>query len=244
MSDGKPGLFSRLRAAISSTLNEAVDSVTDPGQELALMLDDLAAQIKKAEGDHKQAIVDRKVLEKKADQLARDEAAWMQRAEQALRLGDERLARAALERRQEISEERKHTDVALVDQVKIVEDMAIQIEEAKRKLKALNLRRGSLMAQARANKDSGGASGSVASSAAARATSRIDEIEHKIATLEAMNEAGAELAHERVRDAALEAQLASLGGASEVDDELAALKAKMAAGGQKALRGGSDRGER
>ena len=37
----KPGLFSRFKRAISSTLNDAVDAVTDPGQEIALMLDDL-----------------------------------------------------------------------------------------------------------------------------------------------------------------------------------------------------------
>ena len=89
MSSKKPGLFGRLRNAISSTLNDAVDAVSDPGQEIALMLDDLAAQIKEAEGDHKQAVVDRKMMERKLEQLAKDERAWQVRAESALKAGDE-----------------------------------------------------------------------------------------------------------------------------------------------------------
>jgi len=223
MSSKKPGLFGRLRTAISSTLNDAVDSVSDPGQEIALMLDDLAAQIKQAEADHKQAVVDRKVMERKVEKLRKDEATWQGRAEQALRVDDEALARAALARKGELTDERTHAETAIMEQAGLIDDMAEQIKTSKAKLKQLNLKRGSLMAQARQAKQAKKSGGEFGGGA----TSRISAIEDKISEIEAMNEVHAELADDRVKENRLEAQFAKLDSSTEVDDELEALKAKM-----------------
>lgn len=222
----KPGLFSRFKQAISSTLNDAVDAVTDPGQEIALMLDDLADNIRKSELDLKQAIVDQKMMERKLEQLRKDDAAWGKRAEQAVNLGDDTLARAALLRKTELAAEVQATDEALVQQRALVEDVRTGITAAKTKLKSLNLRRGSLMAQARASKQSGGAS-NIPGDAGAGA--RMDAIEDKIARLEALNEVAAEGADQKIQEAQIDAKLAQLEGKSEVDDALALLKAKMQA---------------
>src|SRR5687767_5135686 len=112
----KPGLFSRFKQAISSTLNDAVEAVSDPGQEIALMLDDLADNIRKSELDLKQAIVDQKMMERKLEQLRKDDAAWARRAEGAVNLGDDTLARAALQRKAELAAEVGATEEALVQQ--------------------------------------------------------------------------------------------------------------------------------
>lgn len=221
-----PGLFSRLKRAISSTLNDAVDAVTDPGQEIALMLDDLADNIRKSELDLKQSIVDQKMMERKLEQLRKDEATWNTRAEGAVNLGDDTLARAALQRKAELSAEVQATDEALVQQRKLVEDLRMGINTSKTKLKALNLRRGSLMAQARATKQNGGMS-SIPGDAGAGV--RMDAIEDKIARLEALNEVAAESADGKIQEAALDAKLAALENKSGTDDALEALKAKMRA---------------
>jgi phage shock protein A len=224
MSDSKPGLFGRLRNSISSTLTQAVDAVSDPGQEVALMLDDLATQIQQAERDLHQAVVDRKVMERKVETLAKDEADWQRKAETALRLGDEDLARQALRRKGDISSNLGETRIALTEQAALVEAMNRGVTESKKKLKMLNLRRGSLMAQARAAKR-GVMPGQIGDGGT---IGRMDEIEHRIASLEALNEVNAELSSE-VQDAQLDAKLASLEGDTAVDDELAALKARMKA---------------
>lgn len=233
MSDTKPGLFGRLKNSISSTLNSAVEAVSDPGQEVALMLDDLATQIQQAERDLHQAVVDRKMMERKVETMAKDESEWGRKAETALRLGDENLARQALRRKGEIATMHAETKTALAEQSALVEAMSKHVTESKRKLKMLNLRRGSLMAQARAAKrgvmpgqlGDGGTLG------------RMDEIEQRIASLEALNEVNAEMSTE-VQDAELDAKLASLSDGSEIDDELAALKARMKA--QQSLPPGSE----
>jgi phage shock protein A len=222
----KPGLFRRLTKAIQSTLNDAVDAVSDPGQEVALMLDDLAENIRKSELDLKQSIVDMKMMEKKLEQLRKDEASWQRRAEQALGLGDDTLARAALQRKVELSQEVTATDEAIVQQRKLVEDLRQGITDAKTKLKALNLRRGTLMAQARAHKQSGGTS-TIPGDAGAGA--RMDAIENKIARLEALNEVSAADVDGKIAEANLDAQLSEMTKKDELDDALAELKAKMQA---------------
>lgn len=224
MSDNKPGILSRLRSSISSTLNSAVDAVSDPGQEVALMLDDLATQVQASERDLHQAVVDRKMMERKVETMAKDEADWTRRAEQAVRLDSEDLARQALRRKSEIAVLLADTRLALEEQSRLVDSMQRHVASSKQKLKMLNLRRGSLMAQARAAKR-GVAPGQLGDGGT---MSRMEEIEHRIASLEALNEVQAEMSSE-VQDAELDAKLAALEGDTSVDDELAALKARMKA---------------
>ena len=114
MSSKKPGLFSRIKNSISTSLNEAVDSVSDPGQEVALMLDDLASQIQSSERDLKQTIVDRKMLERKVEEFEGKEKEWQRKAEQALKLGDEELARAALKRKADYTMQAKDAKSGLL----------------------------------------------------------------------------------------------------------------------------------
>src|SRR5690606_6968462 len=229
----KPGLFSRLKNTISSALTDAVDAVSDPGQEVALMIDDLAAQIQESERDLRQAIVDRKMLERKIVELEAAEKQWQGKAEQALRLGDEELARAALSRKGDYSLQLVDARAGLQQQTELADTMQRQIKEAKAKHKSLNLRRGSLMAQARAAKK-GVAPGTLGDGGT---LSRLDDIENKINQLEALNEVNAELSGTTAEEAAVDAKLAELDAGSGLDDELEKLKAKMA---QKSLPKGDE----
>lgn len=229
----KPGIFSRIKNSISGALGDAVESISDPGQEVALMLDDLATQIQTSEKDLKQAMVDRKVMERKVEETQTKEKDWEKRAEQALKLGDEELAKAALARKADYGSQSRETESALIEQRNLVESMSRNIKESNARLKSLNLRRGSLMAQARAAKK-GFSPGQMGDGGAAN---RLDEIEGRIAEIEALNEVNAELGG-TVEEAAIEAKLADLEGDSEVDDALDALKAKLSAE-QKSLPKGS-----
>lgn len=230
MSDNKPGIFSRLRNSISSTLNDAVDSVSDPGTEISLMLDDLAAQIQSSEQDLKQAMIDRKVMQRKAQEATADATKWERNAEQALKLGDETLAREALRRKADYDMQVKDLSGAVNEQAVLVDSMAQNLKTAKTRLKSLNLRRGSLMAQARAAKK-GVSVGQIADGGG---MDKLNAIEDRIAELEAFNEVSQELGGNTAEEAEIEAKLADLEGDSEVDDALAALKAKMS-GAQKSL---------
>jgi phage shock protein A len=236
--DGKPGFFSRMRRAISSTVDDAIDSVSDPGTELGLLIDDLGAEIKQAEKDHQQAVVDRKMLERKLVEIQAKEQGWLARAEQAMKLGDENLARAALERKVEVGQERATIEQAIGEQTKLAEDMREHIKLAKTKHKSLSLRRGTLMAQARAAK----AGGTSAAGVGMAQVSRLDEIEGKIAAIEAFNEVHAETHGNEIEEARIDAELRKLDKGRELDDELALLKAKLATSGDRSLTEGKGKG--
>ena len=64
-------------------------------------------------------------------------------------------------------------------------------------------------------------------------------IESMIASLEAFNEASAETGGAAAEELRIDAELRKLDTKSELDDELAALKAKLAAGDPKAIEEGS-----
>lgn len=232
--DGKPGFFSRIKNAISSSIDEAID----PGRELALMLDELGVEIKQAEKDLQQAMVERKMIERRIEESKTKERGWEERAAQAVKLGDETLARAALERKVETAQQRRDLEQAAVEQAKLVEDMRDHITASKKKLKSLNLRRGTLMAQARAAKKGHGSAAEVGIAQG----SRLDDIENKIASIEAMNEVYAETSGNDAEELRIDAELRKLDAGSELDDELAALKAKLAID-QRALEAGKDAGK-
>ena len=235
MSSSKPGIFGRLKKAISSQLNSAVDAVSDPGQEVALMLDDLASHIQDAEKNLRQAIVDRKVMERKREDLVGQEKSWERKAEQALKLGDETLARAALERKSIQTQERTALDASLQEQSLMVDSMRSDIERSKVRLRELNMRRGTLMAQARAQKQadsSGGVSGS---------SSSLAGIEAKIDAMEAANEALEEMQAEKTKEAEVNRKFEQMETKTELDSELEALKKKLA--GERAITDGSTKTE-
>ncbi len=230
----KEGFFSRLRRVISGAASDAVDAVRDPGSEIALAIDDLRAEIQKAEKDLKTALVERKVMERKVEELRGEVDGWQQRAERAVAAGDEELARAALRNKQDVTERLRATEEALAEQRALVERMKSEIDAAKRRWKTLDLRRGTLMAQARAQKaglSSGGTGGD-------DPLSRLSAIESKISEMEAMQEVAAELSEDEREAAAVDAKFADLERDRGLDDELEALKARMR--GERALPKGDE----
>lgn len=120
---------------------------------------------------------------------------------------------------------------ALGDQRSTVDAMKSEIERSTARHKELSLRRGTLMAQARANKQA------EESGTTADAGSGLADIEAKIDAMEAMHEAHAELSAEKEEAARVQRQFDQMESKNEIDDELAALKQKLA--GQKSLTEGS-----
>jgi phage shock protein A len=148
---------------------------------------------------------------------------WQQRAQLALTKGDEILAREALKRKKSFQE----TAAALKTQL---DQQTVQVDSLKRNLGALEskiseakTKKNMLKARAKAaeaQKQLQGALGSIDTSSAMGAFERMEE---KVLSLEAESTAAAELG-----STGLEDQFAALEAGSDVDDELAAMKAQIA----------------
>lgn len=220
------GLFSRLGTLIRSNINELINKAEDPEKMLNQVLVDMKQQLVEAKKQVAVAIADEKRLKKQYEQESQKAADWEKKAMLAVRAGDDNLARAALARKTEHEEVAATLKQQWDAQKKSVEDLKgalrgldSKIEEAKRKRNILVSRQKRAEAQRMINDTLSSINSTSAFDTFERMSDRVTQIE---AEAEATAEIGGALP-----EASLESQFKAL-EAGTVDDDLAALKKKMA----------------
>ncbi len=237
------GLFSRLGTLIRSNINELINRAEDPEKMLNQVLVDMKSQLVEAKKQVAVAIADEKRIKKQYEQESAKAAEWERKAMLAVKAGDDSLARAALQRKadhEEVAEQLKQQWEAqkqAVEQLKeALRALDGKIEEAKRKRNLLVSRQKRAEAQRTINE-------TLTSINNTSAFDTFDRMSERVTQLEAEAEATAELSG-ALPEASLESQFKAL-EAGSVDDELEALKQKMALGSgkgeQKAI--GGEQGE-
>jgi len=220
------GLFSRLGTLIRSNINELINRAEDPEKMLNQVLVDMKQQLIEAKKQVAIAIADEKRIKKQWEQEAAKAAEWEKKAMLALKAGDENLARAALQRKadhDEVSGQLKDQWEAQknsVEQLKIaLRGLDSKIEEAKRKRNLLVSRQKRAEAQRTINE-------TLSSINSTSAFDTFDRMSDRVTQLEAEAEATQEIGG-ALQEGSLESQFKAL-EASSVDDQLEALKRKMA----------------
>lgn len=215
------GLFDRIKRVVSANLNDLVNKAEDPEKILEQAILEMQEDLVKLRQGVAQSIAAQKRTEKQYNDNQNEVNKWQRNAQLALQKGDENLARQALERK------KTHNDTALAlktsldqqtAQVETLKRNLVQLEskisEAKTKKEMLKARITSAKAQEQLE-------GMVRGMNSSSAMAAFERMEEKVLMQEARAQAGAELA-----GADLETQFARL-ESSDVDDELAALKAQM-----------------
>lgn len=220
------GLFSRLGTLIRSNINELISKAEDPEKMLNQVLVDMKTQLVEAKKQVAVAIADEKRLKKQYETEAAKAQEWEKKAMLAIKAGDDNLARAALARKgehEEVAEtlrQQWEAQKASVEQLKMaLRGLDAKIEEAKRKRNILVSRQKRAEAQRTINETLTNINSTSAFDTFERMSDRVTQIE---AEAEATAEIGGALP-----EASLEAQFKAL-AAGSVDDELAALKKRMA----------------
>src|ERR1043165_1071781 len=222
------GIFSRLGTLIKSNINDLITKAEDPEKMLTQVLLEMQQQLVEAKKAVAIAIADEKKLQKQYTAETDKAKEWESKAMEAVRAGDDNLARQALGRKQEhetISGQFQQQWIAQKQAVEKLKDalrlLNNKIEEAKRKKNILIARKKRAEAQQQiANTMQGLGDTS--------AFDTFDRMAERIQLMEAEAEAGAELAGELSGDT-LESKFLQLeqGGAASEDDALSELKAKM-----------------
>ncbi|MBE9177655.1 PspA/IM30 family protein [Oculatella sp. LEGE 06141] len=220
------GLFDRVSRVVRANLNAAVSSAENPEKILDQAIIDMQEDLIQLRQAVASAIASQKRIQQQANQAQSEANNWHQRAQLALQKGDENLAREALNRRK-VQTETATTLKAQLDQQSATVDamkrnlIALEgkISEAKTKKDMLKARASAAKANEQLQRTVGGL-GTTGSMAA------FERMEEKVMQMEARSQAAAELA-----GADLESQFAMLESGSDVDDDLAALKAQMQLGG-------------
>jgi phage shock protein A len=219
------GFFDRLSRLLRANLNDLVSKAEDPAKILDQSVADMQADLVKLRQAVATAIASQTRIQNQAEQAEAQARTWYERAELALKKGEEDLAREALSRRKTYTD----TATALNNQLS---NQAGQVETLKKSLVALE----SKIAEAKTKKDmlKARASAAEAQEKIQSAVSNLgtnssmaafEQMEEKVLAMEASSQAMAELA-----GADLESQFASLEGGNDVDDELAALKMRLDGG--------------
>lgn len=216
------GILGRINRVIKSNVNDLMDRMTDPAKEVDLLIVEMEAGLKQAREEvvsttatAKRTEIERKRLEDEVDR-------WQRRAEQAVRAGDDGLAREALVQKGSVERELGAAVRAHQEQLGHVAELKDALKELELRLKDVRLRKESLKQRARAAKE-GGQRGL----AGAKAFEEFDRLESRIEAMEEMQDIDASGA---AREAATEAKFARLereAGHPEMEDELAALKRRM-----------------
>lgn len=219
------GFFDRLSRLLRANLNDLVSKAEDPVKILDQSVADMQADLVKLRQAVAMAIASQKRLRNQADQAEGQVRTWYERAELALKKGEEDLAKEALTRRKGFQE----SSTALTNQLKGQEG---QVETLKRSLVALEgkiaearTKKDMLKARAQAAKAQQQLQSAVGNLGTNSAMAAFDRMEDKVQALEASSQAAAELA-----GADLESQFAALEGGNDVDDELSALRQRLEGG--------------
>jgi phage shock protein A len=217
------GILGRLSTLIKSNVNDAIDSMQDPGKEIDQMVRDMDDSAREARSEVARCMADEKRLEKRIEVLEAEAKSWEDRAATAVRAGDDALAREALARKAASEAERAETAKALQEQGVYVDQLAAGLKALEARVKEVKLRQGTLREKARAAKRGSGLGGTAGTGAFAdfeRMSSRIDAVEAEAGL-------GDELAGRSATQLDAERRLEALDQKSSVDDALAALKKKL-----------------
>ena len=221
-------LFDRFSRVAKSNLNNVLKNLEDPEKIMTQAVEDMQKDLVKIRQSYAEVTAtQRRLLKQKeqSDALAED---WYNRAQLALKAGNEELAREALSRRQQqvdASEATKEQIDAQAESIdKLYEGMQMlesKILEAKSKKEQLAARARTAKSTQQVNDMLGGLTGTTSMDA-------FERMEEKVSALEAAAEVSAEMSANKAlpgsAESDIEKQFKMLEAGSSVDDELAKMK--------------------
>src|SRR5262249_47975701 len=142
------------------------------------MVRDMEESAKQARAEVATCMGEEKRLQKRIEAIDAEIGTWTQRAEIAVRAGDDGLAKEALRRRSEKEAERAETQKSLRERGVDVEQLATALKALEARVKDVKLRQGTLRERARAAKGVSPLSGKTSAFADfERMSSKIDSVE-------------------------------------------------------------------
>jgi phage shock protein A len=216
------GLFDRLKRVVSANLNDLVNKAEDPEKMLEQAVLEMQEDLVQLRQGVAQAIAAQKRTEKQYNDAQNEINKWQRNAQLALQKGDENLARQALERKKSYTDTGAALKTSLDQQNTQVETLKRSLIQLESKIAEAKTKKEMLKARITTAKAQEQLQGMVSGMNTSSAMSAFERMEEKVLMQEARAQSAGELA-----GADLETQFARLEGSSDVDDELAALKASI-----------------
>jgi phage shock protein A len=218
-------IFKRINDVFAANINDLIDRVEDPERMIKQIIREMEENIRQAKDRVVDAIASEKKLAKEVATHREQAAKWQEKAESALRSGNESLARATLVRKKEHEKVLQSTEPAWKAAASTSEALKNQLRALEAKLDEAKRKRSTLVARQRAAEARQHLEHtSTAFESGLRNYDNFGRMEERVAEIEARTEAISELN----RDASdLEREILAMEVDTEVEAELDALKAKV-----------------
>jgi phage shock protein A len=216
-------VFERIGTIIRANLNDLLTRAEDPEKIINQTLMDMRQAQYEARMEVAEAIAEGKRLERDQLRHAGEVDTWLQKAEQALKAGRDDLAREALRRKQASADLAAGLKEQLDAHQSMVERLKTQLRALDAKIDEAERKRQLLIARQKRAEAQRSLSAAMARTDTAKAFEAFDRMESKVEAMEDKVAAEDELAH----DLSLDDDFAALEVDDGVEDELAALKAKL-----------------
>ncbi|MEC7633882.1 MAG: phage shock protein PspA [Pseudomonadota bacterium] len=215
------GIFSRFTDIVNSNINALLDKAEDPEKMVRLIIQEMEDTLVEVRSASAKTLANKKEIVNQIAKYESDASDWEAKAELALSKDREDLARAALQEKKKSAEaaEAVSKELAIVDeQISKLQDEIGQLQEkladAKSRQKAIIMRQKTASSRLEVKK-------TLDSTKVDNAMGRFEQYERKIDDLESQVEAY-DLGKKTLQD-----EFAELEASDKVEDELAALKAKV-----------------
>lgn len=221
------GIFSRFSDIINSNINALLDKAEDPQKMVRLIIQEMEDTLVEVRSTSAKTIAEKKELSRRVSRMEADAKEWENKAELALNKGREDLARAALVEHAKATEsvdavktELGHVEGHIAKLQEETSQLQEKLADAKARQKAIMMRHDAASTRLNVKRK-------LDTTRVDDALSRFENYERKIDGLEA------ELESYDMGKKSLSDEIADLEQDTKIDDQLAALKAKMDSGKKK-----------
>ncbi|GAB4394490.1 MAG: phage shock protein PspA [Kiloniellaceae bacterium] len=217
------GIFSRLTDIINSNLNSILDRAEDPQKIIRLVIQEMEDTLVEVRSTAAKTIAEKKESTRRLARLEEAQRNWEEKAELALSKDREDLAKGALVEKAKMAEaaallkeELEELDAMLTQGEEDIAKLENKLREAKAKQQALTARHETASSRLKVRRN-------LYDGRVDEAFARFEQVEKKLDEAEGEVEA-----FDLGRGKTLAQEISELAAESAIEDELAALKARMA----------------
>jgi len=216
------GIMDRISRLLRANVNDMLDRAEDPESTLDQILRDMETNIGQARTQVASMIAQEKELQADLKEVQELSGEWQSKAQRAVEAGKDDLAREALRRKKDNDDSAALYEQQLSTQTQTLDRMKSQLTALESKYQSALSQRDVLISRQRRAQSQMKVADAVSQFSPSDPSADLDRIERKIRGTEARAEATIEM-----HDDSLDTQFAELDYDTDVEDELAQLKASV-----------------